>query len=77
MQRETIHERIRSLRERRGLTQTDLARACGVDKTSVSKWEHGTSAPSRKRLDKVARALGVSLRSLAELMFCDSRLAGR
>lgn len=58
---ETIHQRIKKLREDKGLSQETLGRAAGVTYQSVQEWERedGT-APSRKRLKAVATALGVT-----------------
>lgn len=56
---ETIHQRIKRLREGKGLSQEALGKAAGVTYQSVQDWEHST-APARKRLAAVAKALGVS-----------------
>lgn len=42
--------KIRELRERAGMTKTDLARAMGVDLSAVSKWESGVNKPTADRL---------------------------
>ena len=41
---ETMGERIRQLREARGLTQTQLGEATGVTKSAVSQWEGGATS---------------------------------
>jgi transcriptional regulator with XRE-family HTH domain len=56
---ETIGERLRRLREDRGLTQRDLA-SPGVSAQYVSRIEHGDRNPSVKALRKLATRLGVS-----------------
>jgi transcriptional regulator with XRE-family HTH domain len=64
---ESIHQRIKRLREKKRLTQVQLAELVGVRYQSVQEWEEndGTgTAPQRKRLQKVADALGVSLHEL-------------
>lgn len=62
---ESIHKRIRRLREARKMTQEQLAKAAGVAYQSVQEWEReGGTAPSRKRLPKVAEALHVSVSAL-------------
>lgn len=45
-------ERIRNLRESRGLSQDGLGKILGVDRTTIVKWETGASRPTRslKRL---------------------------
>lgn len=40
---QTMGDRIRALREARGLTQTQLGEYCGVSKSAVSQWEDGTT----------------------------------
>lgn len=41
-----LGERIRRLREERGLSQKQLAERIGVKKQSVSNWENGNAMPS-------------------------------
>ena len=36
---ETMGDRIRQLRQARGLTQREIAEACGVTPSAVSQWE--------------------------------------
>lgn len=57
-----IAERIKELRVRQGMSQSDLARKLGVSAQSVQQWEKpdGT-APKRARLASVAEALGVTV----------------
>ena len=38
-------ERIRELRKLRGLSQEELARIVGVERSTVSKWETGEAKP--------------------------------
>jgi transcriptional regulator with XRE-family HTH domain len=64
---ESIHKRIKRLREAKGLSQEKLADLVGVAYQSVQEWErdNGTgTAPSRKRQAQVAKALGVTVREL-------------
>lgn len=51
--------KIRSLRKGRGLTQTGLAQAVGVDASAVSLWETGKCNPSLRTLLRIADVLGV------------------
>lgn len=58
------NETIRALRERKALTQKQLAeKLCISDKTN-SKWETGKGLPDISLLEDLARALGVSLTEL-------------
>lgn len=52
-------ERVRRERERAGLSQTRLARMCGLSGPMISCLERGKSAGSEKVLRAVANALGV------------------
>ena len=52
-------ERVRTERERAGLSQTKLARICGISGNMISCIEQGKSAGSEKVQLSVARALGV------------------
>lgn len=51
---------IRELRERRRMTQADLARLVNVSDKAVSKWETGRGYPDIALLEVVAGALGTS-----------------
>ena len=50
---------LRRLRERRLLTQAELAAALGARQASVSAWETGESRPSMASMRKLCQVLGV------------------
>ena len=52
---------IRQLREKRNLTQLELAEMIGVSSKAVSKWETGKGLPDISLLQPLAQALGISL----------------
>ena len=52
---------IRQLRERRKLTQAELAQTIGVSSKTVSKWETAKGLPDISLLQPLAQALGISL----------------
>ena len=52
---------IKQLRERRKLTQAELAEKIGVSSKTVSKWETGKGLPDISLLQPLARALGISV----------------
>ena len=57
-------ETIRSLRERKALTQKQLAEKLCISDKTISKWETGKGLPDISLLEDLARALGVSLTEL-------------
>lgn len=56
----SFSERVKTERERAGLSQTRLARMCDLSGPMISCLERGKSAGSEKVLVSVARALGVT-----------------
>ena len=55
---------IVNLRREKGVTQEQLARAVGVSKPAVSKWETGQSCPDIQLLAPIARYFGVTIDAL-------------
>lgn len=51
---------IRRLREDRGMTQDDLAKAVGVSPPAVSKWERGLAFPSMSKVTRLSEVFSVS-----------------
>ena len=58
---ENIGQRIRQLRESRGMTQTQLKTCSGVSRSYLSRLESGQMTPSLGTLEKLSEALGVGL----------------
>jgi transcriptional regulator with XRE-family HTH domain len=56
-----IGERIRTLRERRGLTQGDIEERTGLLRCYTSRVENGHTVPSLETIEKIARALEMPL----------------
>ena len=52
---------IKELRERRKLTQAELAEKIGVSSKTVSKWETAKGLPDISLLQPLAQALGISV----------------
>jgi len=52
---------IKQLREKRGMTQAELADQIGVSGKAVSKWETGRGLPDISLVQPLAQALGVSV----------------
>lgn len=65
---------IRALRERAGLTLSELAVAAGVGKSTLSQLESGRGNPSIETLWAIARALGVPFGRLVEPPHPDIRV---
>ena len=55
---------IRDLRERKHMTQLQLAEALGVSDKTVSKWENVKGYPDITLIEPIAKAFGVSLPEL-------------
>lgn len=55
---------IRDLREKRGLTQAELAERLKVSDKTISKWETGKGYPDISLLEPIARVFGVSITEL-------------
>ena len=55
---------IRELREKQGITQTQLADRLGVTAKAVSKWETANGLPDITLIRPLAHALGVSVEEL-------------
>lgn len=53
--REHLNERIHDLRDRSGMTQTQLALRMGVTRSCVNAWEMGVSKPSLDNLVTLSR----------------------
>ena len=53
-------EKIKTFREKAGMSQRDLAYAIGVSQSAVAQWETGTAQPTLDNLRKVADILGIS-----------------
>lgn len=55
-----VADRIKSLREQKGLTQTELSKQLGITRSSVNAWEMGISVPSTQYIVELAGILGIS-----------------
>ena len=64
--------KVRELREAKGITQTELAAMCGITQTMISKIEVGESNGSVTVVKKIADVLGVTTDELlADKSDCD------
>lgn len=60
-------DRLRRMREKRGLSQRDLARLCHIGETQIYRYENGKGEPSADFLARIARQLEVSTDYLLNL----------
>jgi len=57
-------ERVRMLRNKRGLSQEKFAALCQLDRTYISGIERGRRNPSVRNISRIAKVLDVSLSQL-------------
>lgn len=55
-----VADRIKALREGKGLTQVQLAKQLGITRSSVNAWEMGISVPSTQYVVELAQIFKVS-----------------
>ncbi len=55
-----LSNKIKELREMRGLTQADIAKSIGLTRSSVNAWEMGLSVPSTPYIVELAKLFEVS-----------------
>ncbi len=70
--------RIRELRERKGLRQIDVAEATGIDQKTLSNYETGKTNPDSYALIRLADFFGVSIDYLVgrcDILFPDNEKA--
>ncbi len=61
---ESVGENIRHFREKRGMTQEDLALPLNVTRQTVSQWERQRAYPDIEMLKRIAAVLDVGILSL-------------
>ncbi|KQM36555.1 helix-turn-helix domain-containing protein [Chryseobacterium sp. Leaf201] len=62
-----LGKHIVMLREQKGWSQSDLARACNKDRQAIEKLENGKVNPTLYTLLELANALEISLPKLVDL----------
>ena len=62
-----FNEKLKELRQKKGLTQEELARALYVSRTAISKWDSGRGYPNLDSMRAIARFFSVSLDELLSL----------
>ncbi len=59
-----FNERLKQIRQEKGMSQQELAERLCVVRQTISKWEKGLSLPDAEMLIKLADTLGVSVNEL-------------
>lgn len=59
-------EKIKSVRQHKGMTQPELAEAVGIEQSYLSKLENGKSIPSEDLFERLLEVLGISINELIE-----------
>ena len=55
---------FQQLREKKGMSQAQLANTLGLERSTIAKWETGTSMPRANLLPKLASTLGCTVDEL-------------
>lgn len=61
-----IGQRVVEIRQRKGWSQSDLARESGKDRQAIEKLENGKVNPTLYSLVEIAKALNVSVSHLVD-----------
>ncbi len=69
----TFGNYICELREKKGLTQSQLGERLGVTNKAVSKWENGGAYPSAELMYPLAKELGVSIEELYSVVSSEKK----
>jgi transcriptional regulator with XRE-family HTH domain len=64
--RENFGQRLKVLRQHRKMSQDDVSLSSGVDRSYLSEIENGKSSPTLDIIDRIAKALNVSLSDLVK-----------
>lgn len=64
-----IGERIKKLRQNKGMSQQTLADECDIESPNLSRIENGNTNPTVKSLWKISNALGVKLKDLVDVEY--------
>ena len=62
--KEVSNVNIKNKRESKGLTQEELGKMLGVNRSTVAMWETGEAMPRADKLPELAKILGCSIDDL-------------
>ncbi len=60
---------IKEFRTSKNMTQSELAQAVGVKRSTVAMWESGKSVPRTTLLPVIAKVLGVPINKLIQTLY--------
>ncbi|GAB5615703.1 hypothetical protein JCM31739_05280 [Faecalimonas canis] len=63
----TIGEKIKTLRQKKRLTQKQLGDLCGMADSAIRRYENGRAKPKIETLQKIADALDIKISELISL----------
>lgn len=55
-----VYNRIKALREQKGITQAELGKNLGISRSAVNSWEAGISVPSTQYIVALSHLFSVS-----------------
>lgn len=70
-------ELLREARRRAGISQSELARRCGVSRPTVNAYERGRREPGADALARLLEGAGLRLAVVRPARYPDARAAGR
>ena len=56
--------KLKALRQARNLTQEEVAKILGVDRSTLAQWENGVNMPRAKMLVKLSKMFKCSIETL-------------
>lgn len=62
-----INEKIKKLREKVGVSQTDLAKSMMTNQNNISRWEDGSRKPSFSNRLKLSNIFNINLKLLQDM----------
>lgn len=60
----TVGERIRTIRKKKGMTQSELGSKCGLSDSAIRRYELGGANPKIETIEKIAAGLDVDIQEL-------------
>ena len=61
-----LMSKLKEARKGKGMTQSELAKACGISRNSIVNWETGKNTPKLGDIEKLSAVLGISPHELME-----------